>query len=112
MLLDGTWSGKYEKLLHLSKRAAHQVPFLVVASGQDEERLEQIEKEARNYEKKGYLIALMKVENWEQTQSDLFKRKVVEWMENNSDTWEKRVRESQKSWKEKSVLWVENFFHV
>lgn len=54
----------------------------------------------------------MKVENWEQTQSDLFKRKVVEWMENNSDTWEKRVRESQKSWKEKSVLWVENFFHV
>lgn len=112
VLLDGTWSGKYEKLLHLSKRAAHQVPFLVVASGQDEERLEQIEKEARNYEKKGYLIALMKVENWEQTQSDLFKRKVVEWMENNSDTWEKRVRESQKSWKEKSVLWVENFFHV
>lgn len=112
VLLDGTWSGKFEKLLQLRSRAARQVPFLVVASSQDADRLSQIEKEATEYEKKGYLIALMKVESWDQSKSDLFKRKVLEWLEANSETWQKRIRESQKSWKEKTVLWFENFFHV
>lgn len=112
VLLDGTWSGKFEKLLQLRSRTARQVPFLVVASSQDAARLTQIEKEATEYEKKGYLIALMKVESWDQSQSDLFKRKVLEWLETNSETWQKRIQESQKSWKEKTVLWFEKFFHV
>lgn len=112
VLIEGAWSGQFEELMKPKKRTAKQIPFLVVASGQDEGRLSEIEKEARVYENRGYPVALMKVENWDQTQSDEFRKKVLEWLETKSETWQSRVRESRKSWKEKSKRWFENFFHV
>ena len=111
-LLNGAWPGRFEKLLVPSRRPVKQIPFLVVAPAGDEGRIKDIEESALALEKKGYPITLMKVKSGEQIDSDAFKSKVIEWMQERSDSWMRVVHESQKSFKEKTFTWFENFFHV
>jgi len=111
VLMDGSWSGPYEALLNPKNRAVKQVPFLVVAHGDDNE-LTQIEKKALKFEEKGYLVSLLRVPEKGTYDSDDFKKKILEWLTEKSDVWQGVVKDSQKSFKEKTYAWFENFFRV
>jgi len=112
MMLEGSWDGKFEKLLRPRTRVTKQVPFLVVAKEEDSKLIQQVEKSAGPFEKKGYLVSLMKVKDDEQMGSLEFKEKILEWGQSSAETWDRKVRESQRSLKEKSLSWFEKFFHV
>ncbi|HTL48217.1 MAG TPA: hypothetical protein VL688_09205 [Verrucomicrobiae bacterium] len=111
VLMNGHWDGKFGKLLHLRNRPAKQIPFLVVANEGDQPLIDAVEKSAAKFEKKGYLVTLMKAKEDEQNSQE-FKEKLLEWGQTSSETWGRKIRDSQKSWKEKSLNWMEKFFRV
>lgn len=112
MMLEGSWSGQYEKLLRPKSRPVKQIPFLVVSEETDTALIGEIERSAGRFEKKGYLVSLMKVKGKEQFETLEFKEKVLEWGQSSAEAWGRKIHESRKSWKEKTLNWTENFFHV
>ena len=111
-LLGGSWAGKFEKIIEPQSRPRRQLPFFVALKDPDPDLLTETQQKASQFEKKGYPVYLVQLGKDEEFDSDPFKQKLLDWFDEKSAKWHERVEESKKSWKEKTSMAVEEFFHA
>ena len=107
--IDGSWVGKFEKLLEPQSAPRNQRPIYVALANDDPGFFEKTEKWAYRFEKKGYPVYLEKLKKGDEISSDEFKKKLLAWLEEKSQKWQQVIRENQKSMKEKIRSGVEDY---
>ena len=109
-LMDGSWTGSFEKLMHLSGRPAEQVPVFVSLNAPDAELAQGTEKWGYRFSNKGYPVYMEKFENNEPVDSVDLKVRMMDWLQKKAETWAQVIASKGKTKKEKISNWVEEFF--
>jgi predicted peptidase len=112
LLFNGSWTGKYSKLLQLRKNPIDQVPFMVVVPKDNQLMTIQVEQEALDLESKGYFVKLIQVNSNEDIGTDEFKEEILNELNENAEMWDRKSKKSGKSVKEKVSKWKDEFFKV
>jgi hypothetical protein len=110
-VLGSAWSGRLGALVRPTRRKSMQPPFLVALPG-GAQNYADIERKALKLEQKGYPVYLLKVDQPDQMGTLEFKKKILDWLQEYGERRQQIVRESRKSWVEKTRSAVENFFRV
>ena len=112
LLFNGSWTGKFSKLLQLQKTSREQIPFMVVIPKDNQLMTVQVEQEALDLESKGYFVKLIQVNSNEDIVADEFKEEILNELNENAEMWDRKTRKSGKSVKEKFSKWSHEFFKV
>lgn len=111
-LLGGAWDGKFQKLIYSRKRPGEQLPIMIALHNEQSDLLAATERQALEFEKRGYPVTLLRMEPGETFEDSDFRKHVLEWLDTSSEDW-KRVRsEREKSFKERFRKWLDQFFRV
>ena len=105
-LLDGSWVGPFEKLMHLSGRPSGQIPFFISLYAPDAELMKQTENRAYRFTAKGYPVYLEKFEKGEKVDALDLKTRMMDWLQKKAETWAQVVASSSKTKKEKVSKWL------
>ncbi len=109
-LIDGSWAGSFEKLMHLSGRPVQQVPAFVSLAAPDAEFAKETEKWAYRLSSKGYPIYMEKFEKDEKVDSVDIKTRMIDWLQKKAETWAQVIATKGKTKKEKFSNWAQEFF--
>ena len=109
-LVGGSWTGPFEKLLRLSSRPRKQSPFFVAIPEDNPRLLKATEAKAYQLTKKGYPVYLEKISDSKGTLTNDFRNHMLQWLEKKGQSWLGVIQESERSWKEKFFIGVEEFF--
>ena len=109
-LVEGSWPGPLEKLLRLSSRPIKQNPFFVAISENSADLLKTTEAKAYQLTKKGYPVYLERIAGPSGELSPELRDQILEWLEKKANSWLLVIKESERSWKEKFFVGVEEFF--
>ena len=109
-LVGGSWAGPFEKLLRLSSRPIKQNPFFVAIPESSSDLLKTTEEKAYQLTKKGYPVYLERISGPSGKLSEDLRDQMLEWLEKKANSWLLVIRESERSWKEKFFIGVEQFF--
>lgn len=112
VLVEGSWSGKFEKLLRLQNRPAKQRPFYVALREGQTEIIHNAEQKAYQFESKGYFVEIKQYSEAEDFTKVAFKKELIQWLSSRSEDWSGLINQNQKSWKEKFRRGVKDFFTV
>lgn len=108
-LLDGSWVGPLEHLLHLESRPIKQIPFFVMINEKDAGRAG-IEEKALKLTDKGYPV-YMELSKGKVDYSELdFRQRLLKWLREKGQSWQRVIDESQKSFKERFRKGLREFF--
>ena len=109
-LVDGSWAGPFEKLMHPYGRPRKQIPFYVAIPTKDEKAVKAAEASAYKLVAKGYPVYLEKLEAGKDIASADVLAKVLDWLQEKSESWSKVRKDSEKRFKEKFSTGVDQFF--
>lgn len=109
-LLDGSWTGPFEKLIRISDKPVAQVPFFIALYAPDAELMTQTESKAYQLTAKGYPVYLERFEKDEKVDAVDMKTRMMDWLQKKAETWTQVLGKKGKTKKEKFSNWLGEFF--
>lgn len=112
VLINGSWSGRFEQLIRPQLHASAQRPFLIYLKEDQQELYDETMAKAYQFEKKGYPVQVSKVVGEDALANIEFKKQLFDLMESKSQEWQSVVSEDNKTFKERFRMAVKDFFAV